>query len=340
MFALLAAAYAASLWQSSYAASAPDSLQRYLGGGTVLAGLAGVCCSVMIYRSTRRPCWTGIPTAVKFLLTTVVLGLAGSMLLALVAAALSAGFAAHDAIRPYAHFMIHALLIAAAAKLGFEGLQFAHLGTRNHSPLKRSAMLMVGPLSRWTVARFTLGLTGIGCLLRLLRVVRHRHCDPFEWRMVGHCSTCRLRLSAGGRILRAAFVLHCVGRSAHAGRSHLDDALPALMPIASHPADSVCDVRGRSPPRNAASYWSCCPGRDPGSRVLLSGKSNSPDAVATSFCGFCSTGCALDIHLCRGEAVGLSPTVGISGELWEWPARRDGRRCRFCNRATARQRRS
>ena len=31
------------------------------------------------------------------------------------------------------------------------------------------------------------------------------------------------------------------------------------------------------------------------------------DAVTTTTCGFCSTGCGLDLHLRDGEAVGLSP---------------------------------
>ncbi len=33
-----------------------------------------------------------------------------------------------------------------------------------------------------------------------------------------------------------------------------------------------------------------------------------PDAVAQSTCGFCSTGCSLQIHLKNGEAIGLSPS--------------------------------
>ncbi len=36
---------------------------------------------------------------------------------------------------------------------------------------------------------------------------------------------------------------------------------------------------------------------------------NSPDAVTTSVCGFCSTGCSLNLHLRGGEAVSLSPTT-------------------------------
>jgi anaerobic selenocysteine-containing dehydrogenase len=35
----------------------------------------------------------------------------------------------------------------------------------------------------------------------------------------------------------------------------------------------------------------------------------SPDALVRSVCGFCSTGCSLDVHLRDGRAVGLTPTV-------------------------------
>ena len=32
-----------------------------------------------------------------------------------------------------------------------------------------------------------------------------------------------------------------------------------------------------------------------------------PDAVTTSVCGYCSTGCNLKIHLREGQAIGLTP---------------------------------
>ncbi|HEX3724950.1 MAG TPA: nitrate reductase [Pirellulales bacterium] len=35
-----------------------------------------------------------------------------------------------------------------------------------------------------------------------------------------------------------------------------------------------------------------------------------PDATTAMVCGFCSTGCSLDVHLRDGEAVGLTPTPG------------------------------
>jgi assimilatory nitrate reductase catalytic subunit len=34
----------------------------------------------------------------------------------------------------------------------------------------------------------------------------------------------------------------------------------------------------------------------------------APDATTSMICGFCSTGCSLDVHLRRGEAVNVSPT--------------------------------
>ncbi len=35
----------------------------------------------------------------------------------------------------------------------------------------------------------------------------------------------------------------------------------------------------------------------------------APDATTSMICGFCSTGCSLDIHLRRGEAINVSPSV-------------------------------
>ena len=37
-----------------------------------------------------------------------------------------------------------------------------------------------------------------------------------------------------------------------------------------------------------------------------------PDATTTAVCGFCSTGCGLEIHLKNGEAINLSPSRDYS----------------------------
>ncbi len=40
-----------------------------------------------------------------------------------------------------------------------------------------------------------------------------------------------------------------------------------------------------------------------------------PDAVTTMICGYCSTGCSLDVHLKDGQAVNLTPTTGYPVNL-------------------------
>ncbi len=40
-----------------------------------------------------------------------------------------------------------------------------------------------------------------------------------------------------------------------------------------------------------------------------------PDATTQMICGFCSTGCSLNIHLCQGEAINLTPTVAYPVNL-------------------------
>jgi anaerobic selenocysteine-containing dehydrogenase len=40
-----------------------------------------------------------------------------------------------------------------------------------------------------------------------------------------------------------------------------------------------------------------------------------PDATTTTICGFCSTGCGLDVHLKQGEAVNLSPAASYPVNL-------------------------
>jgi assimilatory nitrate reductase catalytic subunit len=68
-----------------------------------------------------------------------------------------------------------------------------------------------------------------------------------------------------------------------------------------------------------------------------------PDQTTTMVCGFCSTGCGLDVHLRRGVAVNLSPTSGYPVNIgmacpkgWEGltPLRADDRATQplFCQR--------
>ena len=48
--------------------------------------------------------------------------------------------------------------------------------------------------------------------------------------------------------------------------------------------------------------------RDPGNYGLGQvPREKAPDATTTSICGFCSTGCSLNLHLRNGAAVNLTP---------------------------------
>ena len=53
--------------------------------------------------------------------------------------------------------------------------------------------------------------------------------------------------------------------------------------------------------------------RDPGGFGLGQVPSRlKPDATTTAVCGFCSTGCGLEVHLKDGQAVNLSPARDYS----------------------------
>ena len=54
-------------------------------------------------------------------------------------------------------------------------------------------------------------------------------------------------------------------------------------------------------------------------------------------CGFCSTGCGLNVHLSDGQAVDLTPDDRLSGEPRAWPAPRDGKPSTVLQAPTARR---
>jgi hypothetical protein len=60
------------------------------------------------------------------------------------------------------------LVALTAAKLTWEGAVFRHLWLRKMTPLKRSALLMIGELSNVTLARFALGVLGGAILPTML----------------------------------------------------------------------------------------------------------------------------------------------------------------------------
>jgi Fe-S-cluster-containing dehydrogenase component/DMSO reductase anchor subunit len=164
-YAGLASLHAAAIWLW------PGRVPPALGIGVGVAGLGGVFCSIMVYVATRRACWRADLTGGKFLLTTAVLGLATSLAIAAVAALFLPGPSA-PAARGIVPALTTALAIVAGVKLLFEGLLLRHARDRHHGALKRSALLLIGPLRRTTVARFSAGAIG-GVALPLLFLAVH-----------------------------------------------------------------------------------------------------------------------------------------------------------------------
>lgn len=145
-FAVLATVYAGALWAH------PGRPPLLLGGLVGLIGAAGVAFSVMIYAVTAREWWRVRITGVKFVLTSVICGLAAVLMT--------------SPARPLA-----ALLAAVcAAKLAWEATIFRHLRASEVTDLGRTARLLCRQLRTTTLWRFGIGLVG-GVLLPLLILV-------------------------------------------------------------------------------------------------------------------------------------------------------------------------
>lgn len=159
-FAGLASLYAALPWLSDWGLNVSRGANDLLGLGVVATGLAGVGCSVMVYDSTRRPLWHWLRTGIRFLLTGALLGIPTSLLIAFVSAACTEALSVRQIMNDYGTHLCGWLALVAGLKLLFEASIFAHLLSRRLTPLKRTAMLSSGELSRWTAQRFFFGVVG------------------------------------------------------------------------------------------------------------------------------------------------------------------------------------
>jgi len=171
LFALLAAAYAVSVFLSGYFPGGAATVQTTLGLGVVGAGLAGIVCSIMIYQCTQRALWNGPATSMRFLLTTLVLGQSTALFTSLIGADIASSLSAETIVRDLTAVLMPGLIIVAACKLLFEAALFGHLGSKQMTPLKRSALLMTTDLARAAKWRFALGIIG-GILLPVVWMCR------------------------------------------------------------------------------------------------------------------------------------------------------------------------
>lgn len=140
---------------------------RPLSWCVALSGLAGIFCSVMIYVFTRREFWSLHAVAVRFGLTALLLGGATTWVTLLVACRLGDDAAASALLAACGYWLSRGLLCVGSAKLLLELSLFRHLAARRTTSLKRSALLMIGPLSNVSLARFAAGALG-GVVMPLL----------------------------------------------------------------------------------------------------------------------------------------------------------------------------
>jgi Fe-S-cluster-containing dehydrogenase component/DMSO reductase anchor subunit len=159
LFALFAALYggAVGLGDLGLVVPVPRDILR---GAAAISGVVGVLCSVMIYADTRRPFWSPSATAIKFVATALVLGLPAVVLASLVGAMVAEGVSVAGVMSRLARPALRSLQGAAGVKLAAEALVLLHLRDKQHTPLKRTALLLVGELRPVFQARLLLGLAG------------------------------------------------------------------------------------------------------------------------------------------------------------------------------------
>ena len=171
-FAALASAFAACCW--AWRGGGGGAALNALGAAVCVAGLIAVVCSVMVYHDTRRAFWRGPFTAVNFGLTTLLLGTAALFMSALSAAALHPSLPLLELARGWGRTACAWLATLAGLKLLLGFAPLLHLRDRRHTPMRRTARLLGGPLLRPMIARTVLTLVG-GILLPLLAMAGVGH---------------------------------------------------------------------------------------------------------------------------------------------------------------------
>jgi Fe-S-cluster-containing dehydrogenase component/DMSO reductase anchor subunit len=163
VFALLAIVYASAIWFDTTTFLSREWMS-VLGCAVGTAGMAGIACSVFIYAFTHRPYWSTTRTTVRFVLTSVLLGIAATWMTLLLVSLGPAGNAAGIIVRQHGPLLCRSLMVTAVVKLLFEAAVFRHLASHCNTSLRRTAELMSRALSNATLARFSLGFLGGVCM--------------------------------------------------------------------------------------------------------------------------------------------------------------------------------
>ncbi len=301
---MLATVYAVLVVLSPGWFVAASGVRAALLGLVVATGSAGVACSVLVYHVVRRPFWQASYGGFKFAGTAVVLGLAAAL------AATSIAALGHPAMPPGAAswrpltLVALGLIAAISAKLWFEARLVRGYARSELSSLRKTALLLGGPLGRPAGLRRLLGVVG-GVVLPALAVMEVATANPGA--AAADCGSCPGSLDRR-RDGRAIPLLHRGGQAEDAGRADAvktADGSPSLL----HRTLSLvraCDGRLTRELLRA-------PGRF-GLGQVPAGK--TPHATTGMVCGFCSTGCGLTIHLRDGAGGEPHADDRTPGQPW------------------------
>ena len=173
LFLGLSGGHAAALWRANgprLTVACLRATHRQTAGwgtGAFLAGALFLFCSAMVYHDTGREFWRRGWTLPKFLASSVLLGLAGTL----------AALAAAPAPAPARWFTGAAglLMLVAFFKLGLEQRVLRHLPDDDFRPLHKTALLLTGALGVQLRIRLTCLLLGAVVLpgLLILRLAGH-----------------------------------------------------------------------------------------------------------------------------------------------------------------------
>ena len=172
------------------------------------------------------------------------------------------------------------------------------------TPLKRSALLMIRELSNVTLARFAAGILGGLVMPALLLVSLSSTAGRDNLPQFVVVTEHALHRVPRRRNAGASSVLLRLRGAANAGRYSLMDRECAGPEIKAESRRFLPQFFQRTGPLTEELLLE--PARF--GLGLLPAKA-PPDAIAKSVCGFCSTGCSLDIHLHQGQATSLTPSV-------------------------------
>jgi len=156
LFAFTAATYAAAVWSGKLSIAT----MNLLGWGVVATGLLGLFCSIMIYVFTKREFWSFEQTATKFTLTAAVMGIATTFLVLLLSILSGQVTVVEQLDSALRRPLAMSLIIVSAMKVLYELSILLNLTHHYNSSLKRSALLLIGPLSSVSFGRIATGVLG------------------------------------------------------------------------------------------------------------------------------------------------------------------------------------